>query len=112
MSELAAPATARQDITPPPPSFDTEVVREFEPRVPEAAPPVPSGAGFAPAEPVRIEWPSDLVQVESDPGKIQTVQEQEPEQQAVPRPKRARPPAQQASQEPLVQIETGQPGGS
>jgi hypothetical protein len=88
------------------------VVREYEPLVPEAAPAIPSGPGYAPAEPVRIEWPSDLVQVESDPGKIQTVQEQESGQPPAPRPKRVRQAVQPANEEPLVQIETGQPGSS
>lgn len=87
------------------------MVREYEPRTPEAAPAIPSGAGYAPAEPVRIEWPSDLVQVESDPGKIQTVQEQESGQPPAPRPKRVRQPVQPVTEEPLVQIETDRPGG-
>lgn len=71
----------------------------------------PSGPGFAPAEPVRIEWPSDLEQVESDPEKIQTAQRQLVEEQLVPRPKRVRQLEQPASNEPLVQIET-HPSGS
>jgi ribonuclease E len=112
LSELAAPAAARHEPAPPPVSYETEVVREYEPLVPEAAPAIPSGPGYAPAEPVRIEWPSDLVQVESDPGKIQTVQEQESGQPPAPRPKRVRQAVQPANEEPLVQIETGQPGSS
>jgi hypothetical protein len=52
------------------------------------------------------------VQVESDPGKIQTVQEQESGQQATPRPKRVRQPVQPVTEEPLVQIETSGPGSS
>lgn len=89
-------------------TFETEVVREFEPRAPEPVAPVPSGPGYAPAEPVRIEWPADLVQVESDPNKIRTVEQQEPEQEPTPRPKRVRQPVQTLSEEPLVQIETGE----
>jgi ribonuclease E len=88
--------------------FETEVVREFEPRAPEPVVPVPSGPGYAPAEPVRIEWPSDLVQVESDPNKVRTMGQQEPEQEPTPRPKRVRQPVQPLDEEPLVQIETGQ----
>lgn len=88
--------------------FETEVVREFEPRAPEPVAPVPSGPGYAPAEPVRIEWPADLVQVESDPKKVRTVEQQEPEQEPTPRPKRVRQPVQTLSEEPLVQIETGE----
>jgi hypothetical protein len=65
-----------------------------------------SGPGFAPAEPVKIEWPSDLKQVESDPAKIQTAQRQVIEEQPMPRPKRVRPGAESVGNEPLVQIET------
>ena len=70
----------------------------------------PSGPGFAPAEPVKIEWPSDLKQVESDPEKIQTAQRQVIEEQPMPRPKRVRPAAEPVGNEPLVQIETQAPG--
>jgi len=94
----------------PPAVFETETVREFQPR--EAAPmAAPSGPGFAPAEPVKIEWPSDLKQVESDPEKVQTAQRQViEEEQPLPRPKRARQAVEPISNEPLVQIET-QPSG-
>lgn len=94
-----------QAAPPPVPSFETEVVREFEPRETQPAAPVTSGPGYAPAEPIKIEWPSDLVQVESDPEKLQSVEPQ-PEQEPVARPKRARQPVQPLSEEPLVQIET------
>jgi hypothetical protein len=86
-------------------AFEPETVRDFQP--PEAAPmAAPSGPGFALAEPVKIEWPSDLKQVESDPEKIQTAQRQLVEEQLVPRPKRVRQSEQLVSSEPLVQIET------
>jgi ribonuclease E len=89
----------------PPAVFETETVREFQPR--ETAPmAVSSGPGFAPAEPVKIEWPSDLKQVESDPEKIQTAQREVTEDQPMPRPKRVRPAAEPVGNEPLVQIET------
>lgn len=106
MAEAAAPAAVSHQ----PPSFDTERVREIEPRETAPAQPVLTGPGIAPAEPVRIEWPSDLMQVESDPTKVSTVQEQEAVQQSLPRPKRVRQPAQPVIEEPLVQIETGQTG--
>ena len=89
-------------------SFETEQVREFEPRASEPVAPAPSGPGYAPAEPVRIEWPADLVQVESDPAKVQTAEQAEIVQQPVERPKRVRHPVQPLTEEPLVQIETGQ----
>jgi len=103
-----AASTGVVDAAPPPSSLETEVVREFEPRASESVAPVPSGPGYAPAEPVRIEWPTDLVQVESDPAKVQPAEQTEIVQQPVQRPKRVREPAQPMGQEPLVQIETGQ----
>lgn len=102
--ESIAPAEVASHQTLPV-AFETETVREFQPR--EAAPmAAPSGPGFAPAEPVKIEWPSDLNQVESDPEKIQTAQRQLVEERLIPRPKRVRQPEQPVSNEPLVQIET------
>jgi len=93
----------------PPAVFETETVREFQPR--EAAPmAATSGPGFAPAEPVKIEWPSDLKQVESDPEKVQTAQRHVIEEQLMPRPKRVRQAVEPVSNEPLVQIETQSPG--
>jgi ribonuclease E len=109
IGEVAGADRAVLEVTPPPSSFETEVVREYEPRTSEPIVPVPSGPGYAPAEPVRIEWPSDLVQVESDPAKLQTAEQDEIEQRQPQRPKRVRPPAQALIEEPLVQIETGQP---
>ena len=111
LAGIAVPAAALNEPKPQPSAFDREVVREFEPRAPEEPQRVPSGPGIVPAEPVRIEWPSDLVQVESDPGKIQSVQQKEFEQPQAPRPRRVRPAAQPVIEEPLVQIETGQAGG-
>jgi ribonuclease E len=102
--ESIAPAEVASHKAPPA-VFETETVREFQPR--EAAPmAAPSGPGYAPAEPVKIEWPSDLKQVESDPEKIQTAQRQVVEEQPVPRPKRVRQAVEPVGNEPLVQIET------
>ena len=96
-----------------PSNFETEQVREYQPRQPQVEPqatPAPS-AGYAPAKPVEIEWPSDLQQVESDPGKVQAFAQQEsPREPAAPRPRRARPQPQPIVEEPLVQIETGLTG--
>jgi hypothetical protein len=103
-TESIAPAEVASHKAPPA-VFETETVREFQPR--EAAPMAAhSGPGFAPAEPVKIEWPSDLKQVESDPAKIQTAQRQFIEEQPMPRPKRVRPAVESVGNEPLVQIET------
>jgi ribonuclease E len=88
-------------------SYERETVREFQPRQPVAPEPAPAaGAGYAPATPVKIEWPSDLQQVESDPNKIQAVQQEPVQEHQAPRPKRVRPARSQANEEPLVQIET------
>jgi hypothetical protein len=107
INEFAAEDRAVREIATPPSSFETEVVREFEPRASEPAPQAPSGPGYAPAEPVRIDWPSDLVQVESDPAKLQTAGQEENLQQPVQRPKRVRQPMQPQI-EAREQIETGQ----
>ena len=106
MTEAAASVRAADQAPPPPASFETEQVREFKPHEPIPAQPVPYGPGFAPAEPVKIEWPSDLKQVESDPEKIQTAQRQVVEEQPTPRPKRVRQTMEPVSNEALVQIET------
>jgi len=111
MTETAAPDRTPYQAPPAPPSFETEQVREFQPREtvpPQAAP--TSGPGYAPSVPVKIEWPSDLQQVESDPSKVQTLEQQLPQEQAAPRPKRVRQSLPLASDEPLVQIETDRPG--
>jgi ribonuclease E len=109
-AETAMPAsTPRQADS----SYETERVREFQPRematLEAAAPaaPAPTGAGFAPATPVKIDWPSDLQQVESDPGKVEAVQAEPERQPQAPKPKRLRQPASRVADEPLVQIETG-----
>jgi len=108
----AAATAAFHEPPPPPASLEAEQVREFEPREPMPAQPVLSGPGYAPAEPVKIEWPSDLMQVESDPGKVQSAYQEEDVQQPAPRPKRVRPAVQPPGDEPLVQIETGEAGAA
>ena len=110
VAELALSASAVQQVPPPPASFETEQVREFEARETLPVPPAPSGPGYAPVQPVKIEWPADLVQVESDPGKVEAARQEEIEQQPAPRPQRVRQPVQPVSNEPLVQIETQQSG--
>lgn len=78
------------------PQRDTEFVAE-----------APPGAGYAPVVPVKIEWPVDLQQVESDPDKVRSAQQQFVEERpAGPRAKRVRQPLEPVSDEPLVQIET------
>jgi hypothetical protein len=88
------------------PALANEQVREIsqQPAAQENA--VPAGAGYAPAAPVKIEWPSDLQQVESDPEKARSVPEEPVQEATSPRPRRMHPPSQPVSEEPLVQIET------
>lgn len=63
--------------------------------------------GYAPAAPVKLEWPSDLQQVESDPDRVRVAQQEVTTEPSAPRPKRVRPQQAPVSEEPLVQIETG-----
>ena len=92
---------------PSPSSFETGQAREFPPRATAQAE-APS-AGYAPAEPVKLEWPSDLMQVESDPGKVRAAEQEGDQELPAPRPKRMRQPLPPVSEEPLVQVETGKP---
>jgi hypothetical protein len=79
------------------------VHEDFPPATPERpAAPAPRPA----PPPIQLDWPSDLVQVESDPGKVKTVIEQAREEAPAPRQKRERPVRAPVAEEPLVQIET------
>ena len=92
-----------------PAAFDNERVREFEPPAAVVTEPVAPGPGFAIAAPVKIEWPAGLEQVESDPDKVRAADREMVQEQPMPRPKRVRSPQAPVIEEPLVQIETGQP---
>ena len=80
-----------------------EIVRE----VPQSTAPVTEQAapsGTSPRFSLQLDWPADLVQIETDPGKVQRV---EPQEEESPRPRRTRRPAPPpVSDEPLVQVET------
>jgi ribonuclease E len=116
-AETAIPASEPRSAPQPDSSYEAERVRDFQPRetatleATAPADPARSGAGFAPARPVEMQWPSDLQQVESDPGKIQAVQAEEPNEARAAKPRRVRQATPRAAEEPLVQIETG-PGES
>jgi len=56
--------------------------------------------------PFKLEWPSDLKQVETDPQKVRVTATETAEDQPMPRPRRPRPSSTQATEEPLVQVET------
>jgi hypothetical protein len=90
------------------PAFENEQVREYPQQTAAQVDAVPAGAGYAPAVPVKIEWPPELKQVESDPEKIESLQQEAVQEAPAPRPRRVRPPSQPVSEEPLVQIETDQ----
>jgi ribonuclease E len=87
-------------------SYENERVREYEPPAALVSEPVPSGPGVAVAVPVQIEWPADLQQVESDPGKVSSAEREADNHPVAPRPKRVRPAPQVVDEGPLVQIET------
>jgi hypothetical protein len=93
-------------------SFDSEPVREFRPREAEPNVPVLTGPGYAPAGPVGIEWPSDLKQIESDPDKAKIENQEAAQESSASRTKRVRPPQVPVNEEPLVQVETGEPDAS
>jgi ribonuclease E len=59
------------------------------------------------APPLKLEWPSDLMQIETDPHKASAAAARTAEE-AVPRQPRVRRPPPPMSSEPLVQIETRQ----
>jgi hypothetical protein len=107
--ETPAPTPAYEETQSTSPSYERETARELHQQREEAPAPVaapPSRAGHAPAMPVKMEWPSDLQQVESDPGKINAVQQEAVQERPAPRPKRVRQSSQPPISEPLVQIET------
>ena len=58
-----------------------------------------------PAAPLKLEWPSDLVQIETDPNKARAAASA-PQEVEAPRPRRSRPAPLPVSDEPLVQVET------
>jgi hypothetical protein len=96
------------------PSFEVEPVAEAAPRVEDApvarpepvleraAEPQPSAPQPAP---LKLEWPSDLVQIETDPHKARAVVVVE-EEPLTPRVRRVRPTPPQMPSEPLIQVET------
>jgi ribonuclease E len=93
----------------PAPVSETTPSRVFE-AAPVATPAaVPAAAAPAP-KPLKLDWPSDLVQIETDPQKRQAARVEAQTGQPAPRVKRERPVTQQPVAEPLVQVETRQSG--
>ena len=56
---------------------------------------------------VQLDWSSGLTQIETDPNKLKGADVRSQQEQPAPRVKRVRPPLPPASNEPLVQVETG-----
>jgi ribonuclease E len=67
--------------------------------------PTPASPPALAAAPLKLEWPADLVQIETDPQKARdAAAHAEPE--PAPRARRVRPARTPESEEPLVQVET------
>jgi len=62
-------------------------------------------AAPAPA-PLKLEWPSDLQQVETSKERLQAAAQASSDDSAPKRVKRVRPPAEPVNSEPLQQVET------
>ena len=84
-----------------------EIVREEFRGAPEPRQQQQEARKAVPAQPVvELSWPSDLVQIESNPEKVKAAMQQVAEPQPAQRPRRERPAPAPVSNEPLVQIET------
>lgn len=75
---------------------------------PEPAPaPAPQVAESAAAAPqLKLDWPSDLVQIETDPNRVPSLTPETAEQATPVRQRRPRPAPVATVDEPLVQVET------
>jgi ribonuclease E len=100
----------RPDATPAEPpvtAFAGETVRE------ESMSPSPADDAPAAAKPetvLKLDWQTDLTQIETNPAKQKERAQALSDEAPPPRPKRVRPPIVQIEEGPLVQIET-QRGG-
>lgn len=109
--EMAAPQPAAEE-----PLAAEEAVAVAQPEV-RHQPPVevqPEQAPLAQERPpalpeLKLEWPADLVQIETDPHKAETAAQGVADEAPAPRPRRARPAPAAVSDEPLVQVETRKP---
>lgn len=82
---------------------------EFVNEVPQTSAPIaftPVAAPEPAPPPLKLEWPSDLVQIETDPAKAQAAASQQAQEQPAFRPRRVRPAPVPLSDGPLVQVET------
>ena len=79
-----------------------EVVREQRPAAEFTLP--ATSVDAAPA--LKFEWPSDLVQIETNAEKLKAAVANAQQEQPAPRQKRERPHLPPVSDEPLIQVET------
>ena len=107
----AAPVIERAPAPQPEPVAQPEPAgpRAIEPLAPRAieaqAPPAAEPQAPAPQPaPLKLDWPSDLVQIETDPHKAREVVVEEAP--VAPRVRRVRPAPAPVVNEPLVQVET------
>ena len=61
--------------------------------------------------PLKLEWPADLVQIETDPGKARAAVAPQQNEGALTSPRRVRPAPVPVPNEPLVQVETRESSG-
>jgi ribonuclease E len=109
--EMAAPKPAAEE---PPAAEEAAAVPQPEvqhqPRVEVQTEEMPCAQEHSPALPeLKLEWPADLVQIETDPHKAETAAQGLADEAPAPRPRRARPTPAAVSDEPLVQVETRKP---
>jgi ribonuclease E len=80
---------------------------DIEPTTATAAQPADEPQRYADPQSIlaglRLDWPGELMQIETDPQKVRPVEE---EQDTAPRPPRVRRRLPPISDEPLVQVET------
>lgn len=93
---VAVETPAAQPVAPSPAAVEAQPV---VPAIPVPAP-VPAPA------PIKLDWPSDLQQVETSKERLQVAAQASNDDGAPKRVKRVRPPAPPVSNEPLQQVET------
>jgi hypothetical protein len=107
MVETAVMETRSQPAEPvaaPVVTFAEELVREVTP-----APLQDPAATARPEQVLKLDWQTDLTQIETSPEKLQAARTQTAEETPVARPKRVRAALSSAEEEPLLQVETHRP---
>ena len=81
-----------------------EIVHEVTPaRIPEPS------VTASPEQVLKLDWQTDLTQIETSPEKVQAARMQVVEEAPPPRPKRVRPALPSVEEGPLLQVETQHP---